>query len=97
MPRSTQPRVWAAPPVAIDDAVKSISCSPSLYCCVWLLQPENGSTTNPLLASMVNALKVPAAGVQAQPSPKVEVPMSCGLPGSVTSRYLSDTELLVLE
>ena len=29
----------------------------------------------------MNALKVPAAGVQAQPLPKVEVPRSCGAVG----------------
>ena len=41
---------------------------------------------------MVNALNVPAAGVQAQPCPNVEVPRSAGADGLVTSRYLSETE-----
>src|SRR5215510_8265510 len=41
---------------------------------------------------MVNALNVPAAGVQAQPWPKLEVPSSFGCVGLVTSRYLSETE-----
>jgi hypothetical protein len=44
-----------------------------------------------LVASIVNALKVPAAGVQAQPLPKLDVPISCGADGVVTSRYCSET------
>src|SRR4051794_998708 len=97
MPRSTQPRVCAAPPVDSDEAVKSISCRPSLYCCDDALQPLNGSTTSPLVASIVNALNVPAAGVQAHPSPNVDVPSSAGAAGLVTSRYFSDTDSLLLE
>jgi hypothetical protein len=47
--------------------------------------------TSPCAGSFVKALNVPAAGVHAQPSPKVEAPMSDGAAAFVTSRYLRDT------
>jgi hypothetical protein len=50
-----------------------------------LSQPLKGSTTRPLSLSIVNALKVPAAGVHAQPSPNFEVPITDGCAAFVTS------------
>jgi hypothetical protein len=54
------------------------------------LHPLNGSTTSPSASLFVKALKVPAAGVQAHPSPNVDVPRTVGWAGSVTSRYRSE-------
>src|SRR5579859_3197067 len=90
MPRSTHPFVCAAPAVAIEEGVNSMSWTPLLYCPELASHPLKGRTTSPLVGSIVKALNVLAAGVQAQPLPNAEVPSSVGAAGFETSRYLSE-------
>src|SRR4051794_30750531 len=86
MPRDTQPAVLAAPCVVMPPLENSMSCTPLLYAPSWLLQPETGSTPNERALSSVKALNVPAAGVQAQPWPKVELPTTRGSAAFDTSK-----------
>src|ERR1041384_5010563 len=82
IPRSTQPLVRAEPAVVAVVGENATSWRPLLYVARCGSQPANGTTARPLVASSVNALKVPAAGVHAQPWPNVDVPSTRGAAGS---------------
>ena len=87
MPRSTHPLVCAARLVAMLVGLNSMSWTPLSYFCAVESHPLKGRTTRPFAESITKALKVSDAGVEAQPSPNVDVPITDGVAALVTSRY----------